>query len=220
MPVLERVNHLMSDPIDVVDIDIMRSAVDNRPVTAMFRARALTYDKPYRVTDDGVEFYTEEWRPSVFRKSLAQDIERGRRLPLFYNHVTQRVDRNALAIGAVTEFHDNDDALEFTARFVGLDTPDVSRIAALLDQRVIRGVSIGARVYSNRNADQRVRVRTAARLDEISLVMTPAFDDATVLDDFAPPPAGRSAPPSTPALDRWADRLAAVGITRKEHSDD
>lgn len=214
MPVLERVNHLISDPIDLVDIDIVRGT-NGRPTTTVFRARAVTYDKPYRVSDDGIDFYTEEWRPTSFRKSIAQDAERGRRLPLFYNHVTQRVDRNALAIGAVTEFHDNDEALEFTARFVGMEHPDVSRVASLLDQHVIRGVSIGARVYSNRNADQRVRVRTAARLDEISLVMTPAFDDAQVLDDATPVEA-RSAPVPTPNLDRWADRLAAVGITRKE----
>lgn len=214
MPVLERVNHLISDPINVLDIDIVRGA-DGRATTTVFRARALTYNKPYRVTDDGYDFYTEEWRPSVFRKSIAQDIARARRVPLYYNHVTQRVDRTALPLGAITEFHDNDEALEFTARFVGLDTPDVSRVAGLLDQRVIRGVSVGARVYSNRNADQAVRVRTAARLDEISLVMTPAFDDAQVLDD-ATPVESRSAAVPTPVLDAWADRLAAVGITRKE----
>lgn len=217
MPVVERINHLMPEPFDVLDIEVVRGA-DGRPASAVFRARALSFDRPYRVSDDGVDWYTEEWRPSVFRKSLAQDAERGRRLPLYYNHVTTRVDPHAIALGGVTEFHEYDDRLEFTARFVGLEHPDVSRIAALLDQRVLRGVSIGARVYSNRNADTRVRIRTAARLDEISLVMAPAFDDAHVLDD-AQLVEDRNAPVATPALDRWAERLAPLGITRKEQAD-
>ena len=217
MPVLERINHLLPEPFDVLDIDITRG-VDGKPAAAVFRARAVTYDHPYRVSDDGVDFYTEEWRSSAFKKSIAQDVDRGRRLPLYYNHITTRVDPHAIALGGITKFHEFDDRLEFTARFVGLEHPDVSRIAALLDQRVLRGVSIGARVYSNRNEDRAVRVRTAARLDEISLVMNAAFDDATVLDDSPAPVAGRSALP-TPALDRWAERLAPLGITRKEISD-
>ena len=217
MPVVERINHLMPEPFDVLDLDVVRGT-DGRPSAAKFRARALSFDHPYRVTDDGVDWYTEEWRPSVFRKSLAQDAERGRRLPLYYNHVTTRIDPRAIALGGVTELHEFDDRLEFTARFVGLEHPDVSRIAALLDQRVLRGVSIGARIYSNRNADARVRIRTAARLDEISLVMSPAFDDAHVLDPDEVEIAA-SAVVATPALDRWAERLAPLGITRKEHAD-
>lgn len=219
MPVLERINHLLPEPVEVLDMDITRGA-DGRAASAVFRARALTYNHPYRVTDDGIDFYTEEWRPTVFRKSIQQDVDRGRRLPLYYNHVTSRVDPRAIALGGVTKFHDLDDHLEFTARFVGLEHPDVSRVAGLLEQRVLRGVSIGARVYSNRNEDKSVRVRTAARLDEISLVMSPAFEDATILDDLSEPAAGRTAPPvSTPVLDRWADRLVELGITRKEMTD-
>lgn len=207
MPVIETINHALSEPFELVDIQIARSA-DGRTTGTEFRARALTYDRKYRVSDNGMDWYTEVWKPSAFKKSIAQDVDRGRKVPLHWNH-----DAGQIPLGHITEWDNNINELTFTARFAGLGDPTVARVAELVENGVIRGVSIGARVYENERAAKGSveRVRTSARIDEISLVMSPGLEDALVGVSAGDGEEGARSDHDRvghPRLDHWTEQLA------------
>jgi HK97 family phage prohead protease len=188
-------------PLEVLDVTRAGAEGDGRTLVA----RALTYNRPEPVSDDGGKtVYVEEWRPGVFAKSLRL---RGARLPLLTNH-----DRRVLPVGGVHTWEDSPSALGFTARLA--DTTGGRDVLELVDMGVLRGVSVGAEPITSLRTPTGV-ARIEAKLLEISLTAFPQLAGAEVLavrheilDDDPDVPA------PTPLLDTasaWLDGLDGPG---------
>lgn len=188
-------------------LDITDVTIERRPEGRTLICRALTYGRPYSVTDDGARFYTEVWRAGVFAKSIAQRGPR-ERIPLMTLH-----ERRRLPIGAVLDVQDN--AKDFIFRSKVSDTRDGDEALTLIEDGVLTGVSVGAHILANRAITGGVE-RVEAALHEISLAPASMsqFPDAGVLAvrAFMLPEDEPLLMPDvlTPSLDEARTRLAAL----------
>jgi hypothetical protein len=148
-------NQLITRSLTMDDMHVERTA-EGRTIVA----RALTYNVPYRVSDDGgASFYKEIWRTGVFAKSIAQRGSK-ERIPLLTLH-----DRRKLPVGAVIGVEDGAD---FIFRAKVSNTAAGDEALELVNDGVLTGVSVGARILTNRAIQGGVE-RIDAILQEISL---------------------------------------------------
>src|SRR6185369_6346928 len=128
---------------------------------------ALTYDRPYRVTDDGRNYYREGWRAGAVRTSLEA----------CRNTFELRAWHTDTRIGLV-HFEDGATGLTFRAP---LDESDAGE-AALAD--VLAGsfpaVSLGFRPRQQQRDAKQVLWRTKADIRELSLAPRGQYADALV----------------------------------------
>lgn len=122
--------------------------------------------------------------PEMFTRGAFADLlaSKARVKLTDYNHSMQRVP-----VGYSNAFEERSTGL--WARFRLNKTPEGESARANAEEGVYRGLSVGfiPRAEERRNG---VRVITAARLDHVSLVEDPAYDDAEILsvrsaDDLA-----------------------------------
>jgi len=137
---------------------------DGRTITGI----VVPYDTEARVSDGGAP-YVERFQRGAFAKTIA---ERGDRVKLLVSH-----DRRSLPIGRAVSLVEQPDGLHIEARVSATRQGDEA--LELVRDGVVDSLSIGFRPIASRN-DRGVTVRTEARLDEVSLVLFGAYEDARI----------------------------------------
>lgn len=139
-------------------------------VGRVLEGTAVTYGKPYRVSDDGgATYYREEWEPGAFTSSI---VASRNFFELRRSHADERL--------GIVSFADEDERLSFTAT---LDDSDEGE-AALEEYATgrLRGVSLRFRPRRHAPPDERgVLVRLRADIRELSLTNSGQYTDAKVL---------------------------------------
>ncbi len=160
--------------------------VDGRTVYGV----ALSYNRPYRVSDDhGLNYYREGWRPGA----LARSIQACHNLfELRTVHLDQRV--------GLVSFTDEAGQLSFRAPLDSSETGDLA--LAALEAGELPQVSVGFRPRTAQRDAQQVLWRTRADIRELSLTPQGQYTDALV-------GAVRSAP-TLERVQRTLDRSAAL----------
>jgi HK97 family phage prohead protease len=123
-----------------------------------------------------VDSYNEVVAPGAFKESLAEIEQKGRPVPLLWQH------RSGEPIGIWTKLKEDDTGLKLAGQLaVGQGVPRADEAFALSKLGAVSGLSIGYYVRED-SYDEKTRVRTLKRLDlvEVSLVTFPANDDARV----------------------------------------
>ena len=129
---------------------------------------AMPWDTTATVSDGGPA-YSERFERGAFARTLA---ERSSRVKALVNH-----DRRSLPVGRATHLEETADGL-----YVELT---LSRTAAadealtLVQDKALDAFSVGFKPLRHRT-EGRTTVRTEVRLDEVSIVAFPAYDDARV----------------------------------------
>lgn len=149
--------------------DVELSGADGRTVIA----RMMYWDRPNRVTDDGINFYDEVWRKGVFASSIRRAEKSGKRWPLLIVHQ----DR-LLPVGAATAVHERTDGPYFMGKVSKTQAGD--EIIELIRDGALPGVSVGAKPIRSRRTAQTVE-RIEAALREISFTPFAALMGAEVL---------------------------------------
>lgn len=153
--------------LEIDDIAVERSS-QGRILTA----RALTYNTPYDVSDDGGRsWYQEVWRAGVFTKSLTQ---RAGKIPMLITH-----DRRAMPIGATIGAVDDPGAFIFRAKVSNTQAGDEA--LELINDGALTGISVGAVSLKDREVKRGVVERIEAKLAEISLTPFAQMADGQVL---------------------------------------
>lgn len=159
-------NEIIQRSLELDSIDVQRDGEGRTLI-----GRALTYNVPYDVSDDGGRSrYHEVWRAGVFAKSIAQ---RAGRIPLMLLH-----DHRRLPIGATTGVEPSDEAFIFRAKISR--TRDADEALELVRDGALTGISVGARPLNNRRLAGGVE-RIEAVLHELSLVPIGQMSDGGVL---------------------------------------
>lgn len=152
--------------LEINDLDVVRSS-EGRTIVA----RALTYNVPYEVSDDGgLSYYHETWRRGVFDKSITQ---RAGRIPLLVTH-----DRRSLPIGATIGVEPDAKAFIFRAKVSNVRAGDEA--LELVNDGALTGISVGARILNSKRVQRGVE-RIEARLEELSLTPFAQMADGNVL---------------------------------------
>jgi HK97 family phage prohead protease len=132
--------------------------------------RAVWFDVPQRVTDDGVEFYQEVFDPAAFDRDVAKG---GRWVNLMAGH---RGDDGERFLGRAMRLDALPDGLYAEVR--------LDRSNPLADQAragELTGWSIGARVYKTTLQPDGTRRRLACGLNHIAATASPQYAGAGVL---------------------------------------
>jgi phage head maturation protease len=148
--------------------EFLRTVEDVEAAGRVIEGTALTYDKAYRVSDDGKHFYLEGWRAGAFTDGI-----RARR-----NTFELRIDHADQRAGTV-QFSETRRALGFVA--TADDTPLGDAVLALIDSGRIGGVSM--RFESDRQTARNGviwRQRGIPRELSVALAHTAQYDDALV----------------------------------------
>ncbi len=124
-----------------------------------------------------VDSYNEVVAPGAFLESLAETKGKGRTIPVLWQH------RSGEPIGAwdIDSLKEDDHGLIGDGQ-LWLDDAPYAKIALRgMQSKSITGLSIGYYVRES-SFDEKTRIRTLTKLDlvEISIVTTPANDDARV----------------------------------------
>lgn len=151
--------------------------------------RAVPFDVPQRVTDDGIEYYLEEFDPGSFYRDVAKG---GRWVNLMVGHKGDDGDR---FLGRAQRLIGELDGLYAEVR-LNRDHPQAEAARA----GELTGWSVGARVYRTTIQPNGTRRRMQCGLNHIAATGSPQYAGAGVL-------AYRSEHVqevvSTPLLDRW-----------------
>ncbi|OZI23611.1 peptidase U35 [Bordetella genomosp. 9] len=138
------------------------------------------------VSDDGlfsgygsvfgvVDSYNEVVAPGAFAESLAEIKDRGRPVPVLWQH------RSGEPIGVYDGLSEDGHGLKVDGRLLTGQVARATEAHALMKANAVSGLSIGYYVRED-SYDEKTRVRTLKRLDlvEVSLVTFPANDAARV----------------------------------------
>lgn len=168
------------------------------------------------VDDEGV--YRERFRQGAFAKTIAQRGDRVKALALH--------DRRRLPLGRAHSLRE--DAHGFVAELRISQTREGDEALELVRDGALDALSIGFRPVeggSEWNRDRTEVDRTEVRLNEISLVAFPAYEDARILAvrhtadglQVDCPPATTEAPsaPGSPVTDGTADEPTSTGGIRQ-----
>jgi HK97 family phage prohead protease len=138
---------------------------DGRTITGL----AVPWDTPTRVSDGGAS-YLEAFSRGAFTRTIA---ERGDRIKFLALH-----DQRRLPLGRITSLTEDASGLVIEARVSETSAGDEA--LTLIRDGALDGLSIGFRPVRHVVKDG-VTVRTEARLNEVSAVSIPAYDDARIL---------------------------------------
>lgn len=176
---------LRSLPLEADEVDVVGRRLEGR---------AFAWDRLYRVTDDGREFYEEG-----FRRRCAEHTIRARRntFELRHEHADERV--------GLVGFAEADDGLMFTATLDLTDEGD--RHLERLRSHDLNGVSVRYGIVRNEPRRGPPWWRAAIELRELSLTGRPQYADAgvTAIRSEPEPGPGRTwvRPPEMDALLAW-----------------
>lgn len=122
-----------------------------------------------------VDSYGESVEPGAFAASLAAIQQRGRPVPVLWQH------RSAQPIGIYTKLVEDDKGLYVEGKLLKDDVQQAKEAYALMSAGAVSGLSIGYYVTDD-SFDEKTRVRKLKGLDlvEISLVTFPANEEARV----------------------------------------
>jgi hypothetical protein len=131
---------------------------------------AVPWNRPTTVSDDGRTAYTESFDRGAFARTIA---ERGDRVKLLAVH-----DRRSLPVGRAALLRE--DAAGLYAELRVSNTRAGDEVLELVRDGSLDGLSIGFRGITHETPAPRTVVRTEVRLDEISVVPFPAYEDARI----------------------------------------
>lgn len=129
------------------------------------------YGSVFGVVDD----YNEVVAPGAFAESLADLAEKGRKLPVLWQH-----DSRA-PLGTYDEVEEDETGLRVKGRLLVDGIGQAREAHVLLKAGAVTGLSIGYWVRES-SLDEKTKIRTLEKLDlvEVSLVTFPANDEARV----------------------------------------
>ncbi len=167
------------------------------------RGLAVPYSSPNRVSDDGAEFYDEEWAPGAFTRDVAKG---GLWVNLMLGHAGDDGDR---WLGRCVGLEETNEGL-FPSFRINRDHPQAEEARS----GELTGWSVGARVYRSRQetrAGRTVMVRLSAGLNHVAATRSPQYAAAGVLvardhELLTPAP--------TPRLDAARAALEALRLRR------
>jgi HK97 family phage prohead protease len=190
--------------------------------------RVVPFNTVARVSDDGGRtVYEEMWMPGAFDRQMSAPY----RVDVLVNFEHQQGIGGVVARG--TELRDTGEALDMTARM--LNVPDADKALELVNEGVVGGVSLEAiPIKSERGSDGIMR-RVAARLVNVALCRSPAYEGAQVMavrespdpepepipDDPVPEPDSPRVSEAALALERIGfEPLIVRAVTRKPWNGD
>lgn len=156
----------------------------------------LTYERPYRVSDDGgATFYREGWRAGALNDGIEHTS----------NTHEVRIDHRDMRLGLVS-LHPHERGVRFRA--VADATPEGEAAVAAAEAGLFRGVSLRFISRRQRRSADGVIWRIRATPRELSLVMDgrPQYDDAGI-DKVRATNGAREAIAQARQLRAWYDRL-------------
>jgi HK97 family phage prohead protease len=161
---------------------------------------AVPYDRPNRVSDDGINYYREAFTKGAFGRDVAKG---GRWVNLMVGHHGDDGDRY---LGRCVGLAEESDGLRVTFR---IDRSHPQAEAARSGE--LTKWSVSARVYRSREEgppDDRLVYREYCGLSHVAATATPQYAGAGVL--VAREHTLINAPSPTPRLDALRARLAAL----------
>lgn len=135
--------------------------------------RVVPYNVAAEVSDDGRNFYREEWADSAFNDQLVA----GHRLKVLLNFEHQKGIANI--VGKGLELRSMPDGLHGTFRMS--ETQDGDKALELVRDGILDSVSLEAYAKKSIRTAEGVLRRVKAHLHNVALCRTPAFADAKVL---------------------------------------
>lgn len=111
----------------------------------------------------------------AFAKSLKERSEKGRKLPILWQH------KSSAPIGVFESVEEDDQGLKMTGRLLIADVQQAKEAYALMKAGAVTGMSIGYNVLSDA-VDQKTKTRSLMELDlmETSVVTFPMNDIARI----------------------------------------
>jgi len=159
----------------MTELIIERAAVDFEPIGDGWTVYgcAVPYNREMRVTDDGVNFYLEEFAPGAFSRDVAKG---GRWVNLMLGHSGDAGER---LLGRCVALEENDGGLYPSFR-LNRDHPraEAARAGELI------GWSVSARVYRSRRIErktQAVTIRESCGISHVAATAKPQYAGAGVL---------------------------------------
>jgi HK97 family phage prohead protease len=134
--------------------------------------RVVPWNTKARVTDNGRDFYEEVWLPGCFERQEGAP----NRVDVLMNFEHERGIGGV--IGRGTELRNEADGQHGTFRM--LQAADADKALELVNEGILTGVSLEAEPIESVNEDGVIK-RVKARLVNIALCRSPAFQDAQVL---------------------------------------
>ena len=181
---------------------LFRTEFDVKLSRRIIEGRAVPYGVAEVVSDDGVEWYREEWALGAFTRHATEPALTGR-VKLNYTHDDTRLMN---WLGRTLHLEERPDGLYGEWK---VDATDVGDLALFkVGDGQLRGLSVAARFVESRKIGD-VTVRTRAMLDHVALCEQGAFSTAEVL-------AVRQRPPAAPQPNQWADALAKLRAARTD----
>jgi HK97 family phage prohead protease len=122
-----------------------------------------------------VDSYQEVVSPGAFTDSLAELAGKGRKVPILWQHRTDQ------PVGVYLDVHEDDHGLFVRGQLLIDAVAQAAEAHALIKAGAVTGLSIGYWVRES-SFDEKTGIRTLTKLDlvEVSLVTSPANDDARV----------------------------------------
>lgn len=153
-----------------------------------------------------VDSYREIVAPGAFSESLARRQEKGRKLPILWQH------RAYAPIGIYTKASEDDRGLYLEGKLLVSDVAQAREAHALMKAGAISGQSIGYHVLAD-SFDSKTRIRTLTKLElhETSIVTFPANDEARVSVVKA-----ALARDALPTLSEFEDFLRDAGFSKSQ----
>jgi len=144
-------------------------AVEGRTVDV----RIVPYGVSAEVSDDGRNFYREEWASGAFDDQLVA----GHRLKVLMNFEHQRGIANVIGKGVALRSEPN----ELRGTFEVMKSSAGDSALELINDGILDGISLEAYAKKTVRTVDGVRRRVKAHLDGVALCRYPAFSDARVL---------------------------------------
>ena len=150
---------------------------DGRTIEGM----AVPFGRPAWVRDRGGPAYQEQFKRGAFARSIND-----RQVKLFGMH-----DRTKFPLGVTSSLEERRDGLYMSARIA--ETRDGDDVLALVNAGAVDSLSIGFVPRQEKKAADGLVTRTEVELTEVSVVHTPAYDEARILalreqNSGSPPP--------------------------------
>lgn len=150
-------------------IELTRSFTVDDVVGRTLEGTAVTYNRTYRVSDDGGRtFYREGWQPGSFAQSI---VASRNTFELRHRHSPDRL--------GIVSFEDTHDLLAFRATLD--DTEEGEQALENYESGMVRGVSLGFRPRKQDRGADGVLWRNRADIRELSLTPVGQYEDAKVL---------------------------------------
>lgn len=174
-----------------------------------FKADAVNDDgtfSGYGSVFGNVDSYREIVAPGAFKDSLKEIKASGDPLPALWQHDPSK------PIGGYSSLAEDDHGLKVEGFLLVNDVPLAKEAHALMQRRVVKGLSIGYYVLAD-TYDEKERVRTLTKLDlvEVSIVTFPANAEAQIDAVKAAIAAGK-----LPSMKEFERFLREAGFSRTE----